>query len=139
VDEKLKSENIQKEHFSVLQNAPFCSQSFRKFFASGGKGALTPLIKIQWTFLVSVHTVSRNFVTRVSPCLSVCLCAGYLKQVYRADDFVVVCHVPELSEADLPTFSLKRKLRVQIFFSAVALIDARRVDNINGCMLAALI
>lgn len=34
----------------------------------------------------------------------------YLKQVHRADDFVVVCHVPELSEADLPTFSLKHGL-----------------------------
>jgi len=34
---------------------------------------------------------------------------GYLKELHRADDFVVVCHVPELSEADLPTLSLKRK------------------------------
>jgi len=29
--------------------------------------------------------------------------------MYRPEDFVVVCHIPELSEADLPTFSLKRK------------------------------
>jgi len=38
MDEKLKSENMQKKHFSVLQNAPI-------FFASGGKGAFTPLTK----------------------------------------------------------------------------------------------
>ena len=57
MDEKLKSENMQKEHFSecrwggengamlttdILQNAPFRSQIFKIFFASGGKGALTP-------------------------------------------------------------------------------------------------
>jgi len=53
------------------------------------------------------------YVSRVSVCLSVCLYAGYLKQVYRADDFVVVCHVPELSEADLPTLSWKRKYSSQ--------------------------
>jgi len=34
---------------------------------------------------------------------------GYLKEIHRSDDFVVVCHVPELTEADLPTLSLKRK------------------------------
>jgi len=34
---------------------------------------------------------------------------GYLKEIYRPNDFVVVCHIPELSEADLPTLSLKRK------------------------------
>jgi len=34
---------------------------------------------------------------------------GYLKEIHRYDDFVVVCHIPELSEADLPTLSLKRK------------------------------
>lgn len=38
-----------------------------------------------------------------------CLYAGYLREMHRPGDFVVVCHVPELSEADLPTFSLKRK------------------------------
>ena len=38
MDKKLKSENIQKSIFSVLQNAPFCSQIFKIFFASGGKG-----------------------------------------------------------------------------------------------------
>ena len=62
MDEKLKSENMQKEQFSgwgwggvsrtalcwpynysaILQNAPFRSQFFKIFFASGGKGALTP-------------------------------------------------------------------------------------------------
>jgi len=35
----------------MLQNAPFRSQIFTIFFASGGKGALTPLIKILQTFL----------------------------------------------------------------------------------------
>ena len=29
--------------YLLLQNAPFCSQIFKIFFASGGKGALTPL------------------------------------------------------------------------------------------------
>jgi len=42
MDEKLKGENVQKEHFSVLQNAPLRSQICKIFFASGGKGALTP-------------------------------------------------------------------------------------------------
>ena len=69
MNEKLKSENMQKEQFStfmlyfesnqgrqvqrtalcwphiysdILQNAPFRSQMFGIFFASGGKGALTP-------------------------------------------------------------------------------------------------
>jgi len=56
MDEKLKRENMQKEQFSgwgggengamlttdILQNAPFRSQIFKIFFASGGKGALTP-------------------------------------------------------------------------------------------------
>jgi len=36
----------------ILQNAPFRSQIFTIFFASGGKGALTPLTKILHTFLV---------------------------------------------------------------------------------------
>ena len=75
MDEKLNSENMQKiavfyvyistairagrcrerryaDHISIhiiLQNAPFRSQIF---FASGGKGALTPLTKILRTFLV---------------------------------------------------------------------------------------
>jgi len=78
MDEKLKSENMQKEQFSmfvlylesnqdrqvqrtalcsphidsdILQNAPFRSQMFGIFFASVGKGALTPLTKILRTFL----------------------------------------------------------------------------------------
>jgi len=50
--EKLKSENMQKEHFSVLKNAPFRSQIFTIFFASGGKGTLAPLTKILRTFLL---------------------------------------------------------------------------------------
>jgi len=36
----------------ILQNAPFRSQIFTNFFASGGKGALTTLTKILRTFLV---------------------------------------------------------------------------------------
>jgi len=36
MDEKLKSKNMQKEHFSALQNAPFCSLIFKIFFAPGG-------------------------------------------------------------------------------------------------------
>ena len=36
----------------MLQNAPFRSQIFQIFFASGGKGALTPLTKIPRTFLI---------------------------------------------------------------------------------------
>jgi len=35
----------------IPQNAPFRSQIFKIFFASGGKGALTPLTKILRTFL----------------------------------------------------------------------------------------
>jgi len=42
MDEKLKSENMQKEHFSVLQIAPFRSQISTKMFASGSEGALLP-------------------------------------------------------------------------------------------------
>jgi len=70
MDEKLKSENMQKEQFSmfmlyfesnqgtgrcrerryadhifcsdILQNAPFRSQIFKNFLRPGGKGALTP-------------------------------------------------------------------------------------------------
>jgi len=58
MDEKLKSRNMQKEQFSewgwrtalcwphiysdILQNAPFRSQIFNIFVASGGKGASTP-------------------------------------------------------------------------------------------------
>ena len=37
-----KAITCEKEHFSVLQNAPFRSQIFTIFFAPGGKGALTP-------------------------------------------------------------------------------------------------
>ena len=69
MDEKFKSENMQKRtvfyvyvifweqpgqagvenghmltsfYSDILQNAPFRSQIFKIFFASGGKGALTP-------------------------------------------------------------------------------------------------
>jgi len=60
MDEKLKSENMQKSfvclcyilrtiregrsalYSDILQNAPFRSQIFKIFFASGGKGALIP-------------------------------------------------------------------------------------------------
>jgi len=42
LDKKEKTENIQKRAFLVLQNALFRSQIFKIFFASGGKGALTP-------------------------------------------------------------------------------------------------
>jgi len=43
------------DHIShILQNAPFRSQIFKIFFASGGKGALTPLTKILQTFLSMV-------------------------------------------------------------------------------------
>jgi len=35
----------------ILQNAPFRSQIFKIFFASGGKGALTPLTEILRTLL----------------------------------------------------------------------------------------
>jgi len=46
----------------ILQNAPFRSQIFEIFFASGGKGALTPLTKILRTFLPNVtkNTGKRN-------------------------------------------------------------------------------
>ena len=47
----------------ILQNAPFLSQFFKFFFASGGKGGLTPLTKILRTFL------------RVCTCVCVCVCA----------------------------------------------------------------
>jgi len=51
MDEKLKAKTFKKEHFSLLQNAPFRSQIFKIFFALGGKRALTPLTKILRTFL----------------------------------------------------------------------------------------
>jgi len=33
--------------------------------------------------------------------------AGYMDNVYRADDMVVICHIPEVPH--LPNFSIKRK------------------------------
>jgi len=47
---------MQKEHFSVLQNTPFRSQIVKIFFASGGKGAFTPLTigLILRTFLLAM-------------------------------------------------------------------------------------
>jgi len=48
---------LSREYFpsssDILQNAPFRSQIFEIFFASGGKGALTSLTKILRTFLHS--------------------------------------------------------------------------------------
>jgi len=56
MDEKLKSENMQKRAFfsSLLRNAPFRGQIFKIFFASGGKGASVfgPLTKILRMILV---------------------------------------------------------------------------------------
>jgi len=84
MDEKLKSENMQKSSFLcfcyilrairagrcrerryadhifiqiILQNAPFRSQIFKIFVASGGKGALTSLTKIMRTFLDTEEVV----------------------------------------------------------------------------------
>ena len=45
---------------TVLQNAPFRSQIFKIFFASGGKGALTPLTKILRTFLYRPSVYSES-------------------------------------------------------------------------------
>ena len=56
-----KRKHAKRAFFSVLQNAPFRSQIFKNFFASGGKRALIPLTKILRTFLVE----------RPSVCLSV--------------------------------------------------------------------
>jgi len=44
----------------ILQNAPFCSQIFKIFFALDGKGALTPLTKIMRTFLSVVHMSDKH-------------------------------------------------------------------------------
>jgi len=82
MDEKLNSENMQKSSFlclcyilrairagrcrerryadqmfnsDSLQNAPYRSQIFKNFFASGGNGALTPLTKILRTFPARPH------------------------------------------------------------------------------------
>jgi len=43
----------------ILQNAPFRSQIFIIFFASGSKGALTPLTKILRTFLF-IYAVNKS-------------------------------------------------------------------------------
>jgi len=54
----------------ILQNAPFRSQIFNIFFASGGKGALTFLTKILLTFLgwrVKTHRVD-------APCITWIIC-----------------------------------------------------------------
>ena len=42
MDEKLKSENMQKEHFSVLQIAPFRSQVFKNFLRLRRQGDIDP-------------------------------------------------------------------------------------------------
>jgi len=68
MDEKLNSENMQKRaaddmhiYLDILQNAPFRSQIFKIFFASGGKGALTPLTKILRTPLMrAIVTIALN-------------------------------------------------------------------------------
>jgi len=39
-DEKLTSENMQKEHFSVLQNAPFYTQIFKFFLRLRRQGGI---------------------------------------------------------------------------------------------------
>ena len=44
----------------ILRNAPFRSQIFKIFFASGGKGALTPPTKILRTPLVPCTTAARH-------------------------------------------------------------------------------
>jgi len=38
MDEKLKSKNMQKEHFSALQNAPFRSLIFKNFSPQAARG-----------------------------------------------------------------------------------------------------
>jgi len=81
MDEKLKSENMQKTAVfyvsvifweqpgqagvkngamltRILHNAPFRSQIFKIYFASDGKGALTPLTKILRTFLKISYDLS---------------------------------------------------------------------------------
>jgi len=100
MDEKYKSENMQKKQFSrfvifleqsgqagvengamlttylfrygPIQNAPFRSQIFKIFFASGGKRALTPLTKILRTLLSGTSCccyMLANFANSLCPCL----------------------------------------------------------------------
>ena len=42
----------------VIIIAPLCSQIFKNFFTSGGKGALTPLTKITRTPLLQQYELS---------------------------------------------------------------------------------
>jgi len=66
----------------ILQNAPFRSQFFKIFSASGGKGALTlnqnPANAIE-------RTCRRNF-------YRVTLCARPMHSSYK---FFLTCHIPE--------------------------------------------
>ena len=61
---------LSREYFpsssDILQNAPFRSQIFEIFFASGGKGALIPLTRILRTFLVRVLYSSVPFRDRAA-------------------------------------------------------------------------
>ena len=71
---------MQKEQFSIfmlyfdhifsdiLQNAPFRSQIFKIFFASGGKGALFPLTKILRTFLAAC-VLRISYLVRLRPAI----------------------------------------------------------------------
>ena len=71
----LKSENMQKEHFSVLANAPIRSQIIKVFFAWDGKGALTPVTKILRTFLRTAYYSGpgNEAVGRLCASMSACL------------------------------------------------------------------
>ena len=77
-------------HSDVLQNAPFRSQFFKIFFASGGKGALAPLTKILRTFL-DVYTCSAACMSTVqhSRCLRV-----LFKYRHRVPDSRYTCRLP---------------------------------------------
>ena len=49
------------QHYSdILQNAPFRTQIFKTFFASGGNRALTPLTKILRTLLLSLPNTANQ-------------------------------------------------------------------------------
>ena len=59
----------------MLQNAPFRSQIFQIFFASGGKGALTPLTKIPRTFLIRTAAATALCFQPLRPLLRAYGCA----------------------------------------------------------------
>jgi len=52
--------------FNILQNAPFRSQIFKIFFASGGKWVLTPLTKILRTPLGLIYECRSQSAIRAS-------------------------------------------------------------------------